>query len=393
MSDAGALHHRIIDYFERQESGRFESLALEVFAYQYARNRPYRAFCDRRGRASEHVSDWRQIPAVPTAAFKVADLTCRPRQPSAYFLTSGTTQGNDRRGRHLVADLSLIRAAILPNAHTHLFPDLAPGCDRLLILSLTPPPPLRPHSSLIHMIDLMIAQWGAAESGYYAGERGLDAEALAAALRRAEHDRRPVALLGTTAAFIRYFEYCAEQRVPCALPTGSRIMDTGGNKQPHGAPQPLYDRQPFFDACARYLGIPAQAVVNEYGMTELSSQFYSATLSQSLRGVGASEDGVTIPHGPPHTMTVPPWTRVRVIDPETGDDAPAGRPGLLRVYDLANLHSVMAIQTDDLGIRSGIRSPMQSDDEPDRFQIIGRAAGAEPRGCSLDPAASSLLRR
>jgi hypothetical protein len=242
------------------------------------------------------------------------------------------------------------------------------------------------------MIDLIIEQWGAAGSGYVGTTDGLDAEALAAALRRAENDRRPVALLGTTAAFIRHFEYCAEQRVPCALPAGSRIMDTGGNKQPHGAPQPLYDRQPFFDACARYLGIPAQAVVNEYGMTELSSQFYGSFY------VGARAETAPRPPMPPHPKptdlyTVPHWVRARVIDPETGDDAPAGRPGLLRVYDLANLHSVMAIQTDDIGMRSGMRSPMQLDAEPDRFQIIGRADGAEPRGCSLDPSASGVLRR
>jgi hypothetical protein len=71
-----------------------------------------------------------------------------------------------------------------------------------------------------------------------------------------------------------------------------------------------------------------------------------------------------------------------VIDPATGDDVPDGAPGLLRVYDLANLHSVMAIQTDDIGIRS--------DDGSGRFQLLGRAAGAEPRGCSLDPAAASV---
>jgi hypothetical protein len=49
-----------------------------------------------------------------------------------------------------------------------------------------------------------------------------------------------------------------------------------------------------------------------------------------------------------------------------------GETGLIRVFDLANVYSVMAIQTEDLGIRSG-----------DGFELLGRAVMSEPRGCSL----------
>jgi hypothetical protein len=47
---------------------------------------------------------------------------------------------------------------------------------------------------------------------------------------------------------------------------------------------------------------------------------------------------------------------------------------LLRVIDLANIGSVMAVQTEDLAARRG-----------DGFELLGRAASAEPRGCSLLP--------
>jgi len=46
--------------------------------------------------------------------------------------------------------------------------------------------------------------------------------------------------------------------------------------------------------------------------------------------------------------------------------------GLIRVFDLANVWSVLAIQTEDLGVRRG-----------DGFELIGRAERSEPRGCSL----------
>jgi hypothetical protein len=71
-------------------------------------------------------------------------------------------------------------------------------------------------------------------------------------------------------------------------------------------------------------------------------------------------------------MRFPPWCRVQIISPETGCEAGEGETGLIRVFDLANVYSVMAIQTEDLGIRRS-----------DGFELIGRAALAEPRGCSL----------
>ena len=45
---------------------------------------------------------------------------------------------------------------------------------------------------------------------------------------------------------------------------------------------------------------------------------------------------------------------------------------MIRVFDLANVYSVLAIQTEDLAIR-----------RDEGFELLGRAADAEPRGCSL----------
>jgi hypothetical protein len=68
----------------------------------------------------------------------------------------------------------------------------------------------------------------------------------------------------------------------------------------------------------------------------------------------------------------PPWSRVQIVSPETGREVREGETGLLRIVDLANTFSVMAIQTEDLAIRRG-----------DGFELIGRAGSSEPRGCSL----------
>ena len=74
-----------------------------------------------------------------------------------------------------------------------------------------------------------------------------------------------------------------------------------------------------------------------------------------------------------HAASVsPPWCRALVISPETGREVADGETGLLRILDLANVRSVMAIQTEDLAVRCG-----------KGFELIGRASQAEARGCSL----------
>ena len=69
---------------------------------------------------------------------------------------------------------------------------------------------------------------------------------------------------------------------------------------------------------------------------------------------------------------VPPWACTQVVDAESLEPSPEGRVGLLRHFDLANLDSVMAIQTEDLGVAGAAG-----------FELIGRAVGAELRGCSI----------
>ena len=360
MDEPFPLERRLFECITDPASEPFDQLALDIFAYQYDANIPYRHYCDRLGHTPPDITHWREIPAVPTAAFKVADLTCRPHQPSSYFLTSGTTDGDHRRGRHLVANLAVYETAAIRQAQQYLFPD----CERMTILSLTPPPYERPHSSLIHMIDLFMKRWGSEDSDYYASAGGLDVEKVGAMLRRAQRDRFPVACLGTTAAFALFFEHCATYGWRFALPPGSRLMDTGGSKD-SGRNSPI-DRNALVDAGVRQLGIAPPMFVNEYGMTELCSQFYDSCLADVLAD------------RPPHRGKTPPhWVRTRVVDPATGHDVPAGQPGLLCHLDLANLHSVMAIQTDDLGIQL-------TEDGGSRIDLIGRSTGAEPRGCSQE---------
>jgi Acyl-protein synthetase, LuxE len=71
-------------------------------------------------------------------------------------------------------------------------------------------------------------------------------------------------------------------------------------------------------------------------------------------------------------LVPPPWVRTRVLQPETLEECPEGTVGLLCHLDLANVGSVAAVLTEDIGVRVG-----------DGFVLSGRAPGSDARGCSL----------
>jgi hypothetical protein len=215
------------------------------------------------------------------------------------------------------------------------------------------------------MFETIRRQTGSSESVFVGGIAGdgawtLNPEAALSILRETVKSGQPLALLGTAFSFVHLLDHLVERGLRFELPPGSRALETGGYK---GRSRNLPKTELHALLTAR-LGIPSTHIVCEYGMSELSSQAYDATLN----------DEPTLGHPTPiaRRFQFPPWARTQIISPETGREVDEGETGLIRVFDLANVYSVMAIQTEDLGIRRG-----------ERFELIGRATVAEPRGCSL----------
>ena len=351
-----ALRDALLERFRRPldeplPDHRFDALARAAFAFQFERNAAYGAWCTRRGVSPASLRHWSEIPAVPTAAFRELALVAgRPDRAEAVFRTSGTTRGAERRGAHYIPDLSLYHGSLLPNFAARLLPDGA----SLPMLSLIPSPPELPDSSLAHMVAQVMDRFGAPGSGWFAtSAHGIDHARLRRALEGCTRDGRAVCLLGTSLSFVHWLDGLAERDEHFTLPPGSRLMDTGGFK---GRSRDV----PADELRAEYqqrLGIPAAACINEYGMTELCSQFYDSTLADPRAS---------------RRKLAPPWVRTRVVDPDSLEEVPAGRRGLLQHVDLANLGSVMAVQTEDVGQSTA-----------DGFLVHGRAAGSMPRGCSI----------
>src|SRR5947208_4958605 len=329
----------------------FAAWALRVFAHQFEHNAPYRAFCTRRGVRPATVARWEDVPAVPSVAFRQVDLACGP--PEAVFSTSGTTSAA-ARGRHLVPHLALYRASALATFARFVLPDAA----RLPCLSLVPPPALRPDPSLVQMC-VWVGEALARGIAWMVGERGLETERLLARLAAAETSGEALLLLGVTAAFAQLFQACRARGRAFRLGPASRVVETGGQK---GLTRPL-SRPAFLRECWTLLGIPGYYCVNEYGMTELCSQRYDSALDDRFHGRSLAS----------RRLVAPPWLRTRVVDPDTLAPAPPGETGLLCHHDLANAGSVSVVLTEDLGRAVG----------DDGIEVLGRVAGAVPRGCGL----------
>lgn len=345
------LYARVRGYIADAGADDFAALALAVFQHQFDHCEAYRQFCLSRGSTPEQIDAWEAIPAVPIIAFKRANLHCGT--PLRTFLSSGTTAGLQMRSRHALPEPALYQASALAGLRRFLFPDL----ERMRIAALVAPVAALPDSSLAQMVDWALEAFGAEGSGYAADANGIDVDALIAALRASERDGRPLAILATTGGLIRALDALAARQLAFRLPHGSRLMDTGGDK---GAPRRL-SRPGLLHAVWSRFAIPGYFCVNEYGMAELSSQYYDSVIADRVAGRHA-----------PRRLLGPHWARTRLLDPETLQPVADGQPGLVCHVDLANAGTAVAVLSEDLAIAVD-----------DGLHLIGRVPGAELRGCSL----------
>ncbi len=327
-----ALEADVLKFINEPEPDRFEELAIELFYYQRRANPVYAKYCELLG-TPNRIDSWKSIPALPQVAFKRSGVRSFPAdQTATEFRTSGTT--GEGHGKHFFPSLQLYKAAVQKGWDYFRLP-----WNRFVMLMQHPED--APFSSLSYMGGFLTAS---ERSRFAVGKNGdLEIERLVQLL-----DKRsgPLTLFGTALAFLHLAERFPDLRI--RLPNGSIAMETGGFK---GSGREISKRD-LYTQISDQLGIGIDSIWNEYGMTELSSQFYSCN-------IGCSHHG-------------PPWTRFQIVDPETNRAAAPGNIGLVRVIDLANLWSAIGIQTRDLAV-----------EQPDGgFLLLGRDPAALPRGCS-----------
>jgi acyl-protein synthetase LuxE len=334
----------------------FDDVAVRVFRFQFEQNGTYGRFCRRRGVTPASVASWREVPSVPTEAFRALPIvTGAAQEAERTFRTSGTTGGSEAAGAHYVRSLKLYRASTLPNFRRHLLPDV---CS-IRMVALLPSPDQAPESSLSHMAGVVGSELCTAADFVFDREHGLDQGRLSRLLHEAQRDGEPVLLVGTAFAFVHWLDHLGERALRFELPPGSRVMETGGFK---GRSREV-PREELYEGIAEAHGLRVTSIVNEYGMTEMLSQFYEPVMLDQACAAQAPSN---------RWHVAPPWVRTRILDPVSLIEKAPGNTGVLSHFDLANLGSVSSLLTEDVGVAVA-----------GGFRLLGRAKGATPRGCSL----------
>jgi hypothetical protein len=356
-AEADALDARILAAIGAYalDGDAFDALACDVFAHQFRWNAPYAAYARSIGIAERTLPcTAAAIPAVPAAAFKDAALcTVAPERAALWFETSGTTQA--RSGRHYLESPVLYEAALMAGFERALLADGRP----LRYVMLVPDPRERPHSSLGYMMATLARERGDGHDGWYLHDDGIDTAAFGAAVERAHADGIAVCVATTAFALVALLDELEAAGRVLPLPAGSRVMETGGFK---GRTR-VVSRDELYARTARAFAIDPAAIVAEYGMTELSSQYYDSPASRTAK------QRIKLPA---------PWLRPLIVD-AGGRVLPDGIVGAIRHIDCANRSSVIAIDTEDLGVWTSAG-----------LLLLGREQGAALRGCSLD--AEDLIR-
>jgi hypothetical protein len=316
--------------FNIKSNEQFTKAALEVFKHQFKNNKVYRSFCDLINRHPSDVTKVAQIPFLPIEFFKLREVLSSTEKVEETFTSSGTT--GSVTSKHFVTDINFYKQSYL-NGFAHFYGNI----EEYTVLALLPNYLERNGSSLVFMVDDLIAKSKNSDSGFYLN----NLDELAKKLINLDKKGQKILLIGVSFALLDLIE---KQQFKLK---NTIIMETGGMK---GRRKELI-RNELHQLLQD--GFVVDEIHSEYGMTELLSQAYS-------KGNGVFE--------------TPPWMKILTRDTEDAlTILPTEKAGGINIIDLANYNSCSFIATQDLGkvYQNGT------------FEIIGRFDNSDIRGCNL----------
>ena len=318
------------EIFTIENDTHFTKLALNIFRHQFENNTVYRSFCDLLFVHYTDVKKIEEIPFLPVQFFKSHQVISSTEKIQETFTSSGTT--GSITSKHLVTDLALYSESYL-KGFAHFYGNI----EDYVVLALLPNYLEREGSSLVFMVDDLIAKTKNTESGFYLN----NLEELAEKLITLDKKGQKIVLIGVTYALLDLIEIQKFQL------KNTIIMETGGMK---GRRKELV-REELHQQLSSGFGV--KKIHSEYGMTELLSQAYS------------KGDGV---------FNCPNWMKILTRDTEDAlSILPAAKNGGINIIDLANYNSCSFIATQDLGKVY----------ENGSFEVMGRFDHSDIRGCNL----------
>lgn len=318
------------EIFSIATSKSFEKMALKVFRFQYDNNLVYQEFCNLVKKDKSNVKSLQDIPFLPIQFFKSHSILSSEEDIAITFTSSGTT--GMTTSKHSVTDLDYYNQSFQT-----AFSQFYGSIENYVVLALLPSYLEREGSSLIYMVESMIAESNHSDSGFYLHNY----DQLTQKLEELDASGQNVLLIGVTYALLDLIEKNTFNL------KNTIIMETGGMK---GKRKEMIREELHQLLCE---GFGVSSIHSEYGMTELLSQAYSFG------------DG---------TFECPPWMSILIRDPEDAlTYVNDGKTGGINVIDLANINSCSFIATQDLGKKNPNHS----------FEVLGRFDASDVRGCNL----------
>jgi phenylacetate-coenzyme A ligase PaaK-like adenylate-forming protein len=319
-----------IENVRKINANNFDDIALALFKFQSRENKIYNAYLKNLRVDPSRINNIEDIPFLPISFFKTNVVKTGDWTEQTIFSSSGTTGAIT--SRHYVNDISFYLTHSV-----HLFESFFGSLESYHFLALLPSYLEREGSSLVAMADYFIRQSNSLHSGFYLD----NFDALVKKIEFLKNDKRKVLVLGVSFALLELAENFPTNMSHCI------IMETGGMK---GRRKEIIREELHAILQER---LKAHEITSEYGMTELFSQAYSLQ-----NGYYKCADSMKI--------------LIRdVYDPLKLEKI--GRTGILKVIDLANIHSCAFIETQDLG-------RLNTDGH---FEVLGRVDNSDSRGCNL----------
>lgn len=325
MSSSVLLKQRLL----KIHADSFESLALDVFRFQYEYNKIYRKYVDLLKINIGSIKKIQEIPFLPIQFFKSHKISTTDLPEYKIYESSGTT--GSITSKHFVYDEDFYFEVA-----KRIFEDKYGALSQYNILALLPNYLERSNSSLVAMVNHFM-KFSGPDSGFYLD----DFSRLHDKVNDLKHKKEKFILWGVTFALMDFSEV-----FPVSL-GDNIVLETGGMK---GRKKEMVRGEVHEMLCQNF---KVRSVHAEYGMTELFSQAYS------------HGDGF---YSEPFSM--------KVLLRELNDPfnyVAVGKRGGVNVIDLANVDSCSFIATQDLGVKHN----------DDTFEILGRFDDSDVRGCNL----------
>jgi len=307
----------------------FEDIALKLFRFQAQNNEIYREYLRYLNCEQNAIRSLEEIPFLPISFFKTQSVKTGVWIAETEFTSSGTSLTST--SKHLVKDLDFYL-----RLSEQIFEKFYGASEKYHILALLPSYLERTGSSLIAMIQHLIAKSNSVHSGFYLNNY----DELVQKIEFLKEGEKKIIIWGVSFALLDLAEAFQLDLSQCI------VMETGGMK----GRRKEWTRQDLHGYLTHRFNV--KAIHSEYGMTELFSQAYSS-------GGGYYK--------------TPPWMKVMIRDINDPFSVVKGKVGAIKVIDLANFYSCAFIETQDLG----------RIDQNGMFEVLGRIDNSDSRGCNL----------